>query len=288
MRFIKPKSFFSVGRLVAFCFLLFTSISCVKSGRETIKIDGSSTVTPILDKLIEVYKIQNQDVNITLNSSGSGTGINLVGEGTIQIGMSSRDIEQAELDRFKNVKFVTYPIGKDAVIAVVSSEIYDAGVKALTREQIQDIYLGKIKNWKELGGPDKSILVIDKEKSRGTRHVFMEYILGNKDAEAPGAKLVLGSNNEEQTAIAQSDVAIGMISLNWLNKDVKGLGLIIGDKTIEPNRENILNGTYPIARELFLVTNGQAEGNTKKFIDFILSDEGQKVVNDLGYVSIKN
>jgi len=129
--------------------------------------------------------------------------------------------------------------------------------------------------------------VVDKESSRGTRHVFMEIVLGDKEAKAPGADLVLGSNNEEQTAIAQSDGAVGMLSNAWLNEDVKGLSIIMPDGSkIEPTLSNIINGKFPITRELLLITNGEPEGNVKTFIDFIRSREGQKIVEEVGYVSI--
>jgi phosphate transport system substrate-binding protein len=227
-------------------------------------------------------------VNVIVNAGGSGVGINQLGEGKIGIGMISRDISEAEIKQFPNVNFVIHSIGKDAVVPVVSAEIYDAGIKALSLQQIGKIYLGEIKNWKQLGGPDRDILVVDKEKSRGTRHIFMEIVLGDKEADAPGADLVLGDNNEEQTAIMQSDSAIGMLSHAWLNNDVKGLSIILQDgSTVEPKLENIINGTFPITRNLLLVTHGEPAGITKTFIDFILGTEGQKIVRNSGYVSLE-
>ncbi len=174
------------------------------------------------------------------------------------------------------------------MVPVISSEIYQAGITALSLQQIGRIYLGEINNWKQLGGPDKDILVIDKEASRGTRHVFMQAVLGDKGAVAPGADLVLGANNEEQTAIAQSDAAIGMLSHAWLNDEVKGLAILLMDgQRIEPTLENIKNGTFPITRDLLLVTNGEPQGQIKDFIDFILSDAGQKIVTESGYVRLQ-
>ena len=133
----------------------------------------------------------------------------------------------------------------------------------------------------------REILVIDKEAARGTRHVFMEIVLGDKEAQAAGADLVLGANNEEQTAIVQSDAALGILSNAWMNKDVKGLAIIMENgEVIEPTLENIVNGKFPIIRDLDLVTNGEPTGITKEFIDYILSDEGQKIVIKNEYVSI--
>jgi len=257
------------------------------SKKETIQVSGSTTVLPVISKAADHFKVKH-GITIIVNAGGSGVGINQLGEGKIDIGMASRYITEAEVSKYPNVKFTIHSIGKDAVVPVVSSEIYDSGVKALTIEQIGKIYKGKILNWKELGGPDREILVVDKETSRGTRHVFMKVVLGDKEAKAQGADLVLGSNNEEQTAIVQSNAAIGMLSNAWLNNDVKGLSIIMADNSvIDPTLENITNGKFPITRSLLLITNGEPQGNIKAFIEFILSPEGQNIVGEAGYVSLR-
>jgi len=257
------------------------------SKQEAIHVAGSTTVLPVVSRAAEQFKSRYPDIHIIVNAGGSGVGINQLGEGKIEIGMASRDITPEEIKKYVNVKFVTHAIGRDAVVPVVSSEIYAAGVHALTLGQIGQIYKGEILNWGDVGGPDRDILVIDKEKSRGTRHVFMEAVLGDKAAAAPGADLVLGSNNEEQTAVVQSDAAIGMLSNAWLNDDVKGLSIILSDgRVVEPTLAHIVDGTFPITRSLLLITDGEAHGNVQRFIDFILSDAGQKIVKESGYVSI--
>jgi len=260
-------------------------ISCNK--KEAINIAGSTTVLPIISVAAENFKKSNPDLNIVVNEGGSGVGVNQLGEGKLEIGMVSRDITTEEIAQYPEVNFNPISIGKDAVVPVISSEIYNAGITSLTLAEIAKIYRGEIQNWQELGGPDKEILVIDKEASRGTRHVFMEIVLGDKEAVANGADLVLGSNNEEQTAIVQSDAAIGMLSNAWLNNDVKGLSIKMDfGEIIEPTLKNILNNKFPITRDLLIVTNGEPKGAVKAFIDYLLSDEGQKIVEDSGYVRI--
>jgi len=269
---------------------LLVSVFFVACGdkNESIYISGSTTVLPVISIAAEQFKVIHPDINIIINAGGSGVGINQLGEKKIEIGMASRDITTEEIAKYPGVIFNIISIGKDAVVPVVASEIYNAGIKALSLEQINKIYKGEINNWNEVGGPDKEILCVDKEQARGTRHVFMKIVMGDKEAEAPGADLVLGSNNEEQTAIAQSDAAIGMLSNAWLNNDIVGLGIIMPNgKTIEPTLQNIINGTFPITRDLYIIVNGNPQGNVKKFIDFLLSDEGQKIVEETGYVSIK-
>ena len=250
-------------------------------------ISGSTTVLPVVSKAAEQFCLGCPDINIVVSAGGSGVGINLLGEKKIQVAMASRDITRKEFEMYTGVNFVTHSIGKDAVVPVVSSEIYNEGVKALTIEQITGIYNGETKSWKELGGPDRKILVVDKEKSKGTRHVFMKIVMGNKEADAPGADLALGSNNEEQTAIVQSNAAIGMLSNAWLNRDVKGLSIVLNDgELVAPTLENIINGKFPITRDLLLITNGEPQGKTEDFINFIKSPDGQKIVEQAGYVSV--
>lgn len=256
--------------------------------QESITVSGSTTVLPIISRAAEVFNESENNFNIIVNAGGSGVGINQLGEGKIDIGMTSRDLKKEEIESYPEVEFNTISIGKDAVVPVVSSEIYNAGVTTLSLNQIAKIYNGEIGNWKELGGPDKEILCIDKEQSRGTRHVFMKIVMGDKEAEAPGADLVMGSNNEEQTAIVQSDAAIGMLSNAWLSEDVKGLNIKLDNgKVISPNLQTISSGKFPITRDLFILTNGTPKGNVKAFIDFLLSPEGQEIVEKSGYVRIK-
>lgn len=273
-------------------FLLCTFVliisSCSNPNTKTITIAGSSTVLPIISNAADLYKESHPDIKIIVNAGGSGVGVNQVGSQKVDIGMISRDITSKERSLYPSISFKTQAIGKDAVIPVISSEIYDAGITKLTLDQIAKIYNGEITNWSDLQGPDKDILVIDKEKSRGTRHVFMATVMGNKEANAPGADLVLGSNNEEQTALVQSDAAIGMLSMAWLNSDVKGVSIQTSSgESITPTLSNIIEGKFPITRDLTIVTNGESTGEVKKFIDFLLSSKGQSIVTDNGYVSIK-
>lgn len=271
-------------KITAFIILVALLTGCEK--RSTISVSGSTTVLPVVSRVAELFHTQTGS-SVIVNAGGSGVGVNQLGSGKIDIGMISRDITESEIAKYPAVNFVTHTIGRDAVVPVVSSEIYDAGMTTLTLEQIGKIYLGEITNWSQLGGPDRDILVVDKESSRGTRHVFMNVVLGDKEAKAPGADLVLGSNNEEQTAIIQSDAALGMLSHAWLNRDVKGVTIQLNETTVvAPTRENIVNGTFPITRSLLLITNGNPTGDVKAFIDSVLSANGQQIVKEVGYVPV--
>ena len=258
------------------------------SAPEAIYVSGSSTVLPPVSKAADLFSSET-GISVIVNAGGSGGGFNQLAEGQSDIGMMSRNITDGERDAFKTINFTEIAIGRDAVVPSISSEIYDTGVHALTLTQIADIYTGKVQNWSEVGGPDRDIFVIDKEVSRGTRQVFMQVVLGDPKAEAPGADLVTGSNNEEQTALVQSDAAIGMLSVAWLNDDVRGLAIILqNDEVIEATVENIQADLYPFVRDLNIVTRGDIKPSAKQFIDYLLGPNGQKMINDSGYIGIAN
>ena len=249
-----------------------------------IRVAGSTTVLPIVSRAAERFQARDNSVKITVNAGGSGVGIHGAGTRRLDIGFASREITPQESNRYASL--TTTVIGRDAVACVVSSEIFHSGVRSLSKQQIGDIYLGKITNWQQVGGPDRTIIVVDKETHRGTRHVFMQYLFGKSNAREPRARLVTGSNNEEQTKIAQSDAAIGMLSIAWINDDVVGIGIREGRQVIEPTLKNVRNGRFPIARNLNLLTAGKPKGRVKQFVDYLLSEEGQKIVESSGYIPI--
>ena len=261
------------------------SLLACSQNNSSVTVSGSSTVLPVVSKAADIYRTQTTDT-VIVNSGGSGAGFSQLARGLTDIGMMSRGITDSERAQYPDVTITAIAIGRDAVVPVVSSEIYNAGVTILTPAQIADIYRGKIQSWDELGGPDRDILVIDKEASRGTRHVFMQAIMGEKEPQAAGADLVLGSNNEEQTALTQSDSAIGMLSVAWLNDDIKGLTLDMGDVRIEPSLKNVSAGLYPISRNLNIVVRSDISPAAKAFADFLRSPQGQAQVESAGYIRI--
>ena len=269
-------------------FLSFAFLLTACSAPEAIYVSGSSTVLPPVSKAAEQFSSET-GISVIVNAGGSGGGFNQLAEGQSDIGMMSRDITDGERDAFKTLNFTEIAIGRDAVVPSISSEIYDAGVKALTISQIAAIYSGKVQNWSELGGPNREIFAIDKEASRGTRQVFMKIVLGDPKAEAPGADLVTGSNNEEQTALVQSDAAIGMLSVAWLNEDVRGLAIILQNgEVVEATIDNIQAGSYPFVRDLNVVIRDDVKSSAKTFIEYLLDPVGQKMVEDSGYIGIAN
>ncbi|MZH03106.1 MAG: phosphate ABC transporter substrate-binding protein [Nitrospinae bacterium] len=275
-----------IAGLVVFLLANFPLIVVADSGTR-IQIVGSTTVLPVASRSAQKF-MESSSSRILVNAGGSGVGIHSVVRGSADIGMASRGISQDEKKRYEKSNLKIHPVGLDAVACVVSSEIYQAGVQHLTASQIANIYLGKIRSWKEVGGPDRKIVVVDKERHRGTRHVFMQYVFGNASQRTPGTILVTGSNNEEQAKIAQSDSAIGMLSFNWINEDVKAVALLDQGKEVLPTWKAVRKGTYPIVRKLNFITAGKPKGEVKAFIDFVKGPEGQKIVEESGYIPIES
>ncbi len=267
-------------------FFLITSIIAT-ANENNLRIAGSTTVLPIVSRAAEKFKIKHPNISISVNAGGSGVGFSSMADRRIDIGMMSRKISENERKKYKGQEFIIYTLGRDGVACAISSEIFSDGITALSKEQIRDIYSGKIKNWKTLGGPDKKIVVVDKERHRGTRHAFMKYIFGNPTARARGARLVSGSNNEEQSKIAQSNSAIGMLSQAWINKNVASVALVHEGMQIKPSIQNIKSGAYPISRDLDIVTQKNISIVARQFIEFLLGPEVRPLIEKSGYVPIR-
>ncbi|MBT3509350.1 MAG: phosphate ABC transporter substrate-binding protein [Nitrospina sp.] len=267
------------------CLMVGFPLETVADTGLRVQIVGSTTVLPVASRSAQKF-MQSSKVRIIANAGGSGVGIHSVAQSRADIGMASREISPDEKIRFEKSNLITHPVGLDAVACMVSAEIYQAGVRHLTRREIAGIYMGKIRNWKEVGGPDREIVVIDKERHRGTRHVFMNYIFGNALQRTPGTLLVTGSNNEEQTKIAQSDSAIGMLSFAWINEQVKAVTLRDQGKEYLPTWKAVQQREYPIVRKLNFITAGEPRGEVKAFIDFVKGPEGQKIIEESGYIPI--
>lgn len=273
------------GWFAALCLAFILSLSGLAQAGDALHAAGSTTVLPVVSQAGKAYHKSHPEITITVSGGGSGVGIASVIQGTADIGMASRQPAPEELAMLEgSVSNIT--IARDAVAVVVSKAVYVGGVQALSLQQIAAIYRGKIRNWKDVGGPDASILVIDKEASRGTRHVFARAVLGSSHARAPGASIVAGSNNEEQAIVARSDQAIGMLSNAWLNDRVRGVPVIVNGVPVSPAIEHIRDGSYPISRGLHVLLPKKASAAARDFVDYLLSDAGQRIVKETGYLPI--
>jgi len=267
---------FSTVLLSVFFILSLTGLSCA----EDLRIDGSTTVLPIAQKAAEVFMKKNPSVRVYVSGSGSGTGIKALIDGTTNIATSSREAKDKEIasGKEKGVALTAHKVALDGIVPIVHPSMKGDN---LTLEQLRDIYNGKIKTWKELGGPGRPISVVSRDTSSGTYEVWEEKVLKG-DKVRPDALLVASSGQAVQT-VSQNKYAIGYIGIGYVDKSIKTLK--VNEKNASAS--SVRDGSWPIARPLFMYTNGKPAGTIGKFIDFILSKEGQKIVNEVKYVSLK-
>lgn len=247
---------------------------------EDIKVDGSTTVLPIVQKAAEVFMKKNPKVKMYVSGSGSGTGIKALIDGTTHVATSSREAKDKEIaaGKEKGVVLTSHKVALDGIVPVVHPSMK---INDITLEQLRDIYNGKIKSWKQLGGPDRPISVVSRDTSSGTYEVWEEKVL-RKDRVRADALLV-ASNGQAVQTVAQNKYAIGYIGIGYIDKSIKVLKV----NGLTASAQSVRDGSWPIARPLFIYTNGKPTGIIGSFINFLLSKEGQKIVNEVKYVSIE-
>lgn len=244
----------------------------------SLKLDGSTTVLPIAQKVTEAYMKEHPDVSISVSGGGSGNGIKALLDGTTDIADSSRFIKEEEVKIAveKGSYPVPFAIAYDCIIPVVHP---GNPLTNLTLDQLKSIYMGQVKNWKELGGADSPIVVISRDTSSGTYEVWEEKVM-KKERVFPGA-LLQASNGAIVQAVGKNKNAIGYIGIGYVDKTVKALSV----NSIAGTEETTLNGTFPISRPLFMFTRGWPTGDTLNFINYVLHPQkGQKFVKEAGFV----
>ena len=257
-----------------------TTLATPAFAKEEIVINGSTTVLPVMQKVAESYMAINNDVDLVISGGGSGNGIKALTDGLCQIAMSSRDMKdnEMELAKKKGVDPVRIPVAVDALLPVVHPS---NPVKSLTLEQLRGMYAGEITNWKQVGGPDKTIAVISRDTSSGTYESWNDLVM-NKVKVAPSA-LLQASNGAVVQAVSKNPNAIGYIGFGYMDSSVKGLD--IGN--IKATAATALAREWPVARELYVFTNGQPTGNIKKLVDYLLDPQkGQKAVAEVGFIPL--
>jgi phosphate transport system substrate-binding protein len=253
--------------------------------RQTIKISGSTTVLPIVQKAADQYMAAHPDADIQISSGGSGVGIQAIGAKTVDIGMSSREVTKDEMKKYPS--FVVTSVAQDGIAVIVNPA---NEIQYITLDQIRDIYLGKITKWTQITGANvpntnNQIVIIGRDSASGTRTYFDETLL----LKATPTKTMLekNSNGAVLQTIAQTPGSIGYVSIGFVSKDVKALPIWYNaQKFVAPTIDNVKSKTYPVSRDLYVITNGQPTGLAGDFIKYILGPDGQKIVADEGYVTL--
>jgi phosphate transport system substrate-binding protein len=248
------------------------------------KLKGSDTVLPLAQKEAEAFG-KKTGKSVTVIGGGSGVGISALIEGTTDIAMASRAMKFDEKIKFQEggKALVTKIIAYDALAVVVNPS---NGVSKLTRAQLEGIFTGKITNWKQVGGEDLKIVPYSRETSSGTYEFFKEHVLLNKNYMS--SILSMPATGAIIQSVSQTKGAIGYVGLAYLNKSVKALHVSFdGKKFVEPSLENAISKTYPIVRPLYFFYDKKNDAKFSPFVGFIMSAEGQKIVEKVGYVPLK-
>lgn len=254
--------------------------------KQVITQKGSDTMVLLAQKWAEEFHKKNPEVDIQVSGGGSGTGIAALINGGTDIANSSRPMKSEEKEKIKQksgVDVVEIPVAKDGIAIYVNAA---NPIEKLSVEQLRDIYSGKVTNWKDLGGSNAKIVLYGRENSSGTYEYFKEHVL-NKGDFTPSTQTLQGTA-AIVSAINGDKNGIGYGGEAYTTKEIKQVKLI-NDKgeAIAPTQENVLSGAYPLSRELYFYLSKPPAGATKDFIDWALSNDGQKLVKEMGYFPLK-
>ncbi len=248
---------------------------------ERIIIDGSTTVGPIAKAFAEYYMSKNKDVNITVSESGSGNGAKSLINGMCHVADMSRFMKDKEyaaaIDKGRTP--VAHVVAIDGIVMIVHPS---NPAKGLTIAQVRDIYMGKITNWKDLGGPNVEIVMISRDTNSGTYETFEKLVMKKKKIYEKAE--YVGSNGAIRQRVQSTPAAIGYVGLGFVDRSVKALEI----DGIVPDMNTISSGIYPIARPLFMFTDGYPKLGTHlhRFITLYLSPRGQEIIEEIGFIPV--
>ena len=248
-------------------------LACGRGTHSTVTLAGSTAFQPFAEKLAEHYLVDHPGVQVNVQGGGSAVGVQSALSGAAEIGMA----DLLELPPEAKALEATV-VARDGIAVVVNPS---NPVRAVTHDQAREIFTGEVANWKVLGGPDAPIRVICREDGSGTRRSFDKLVLGS--ASVSPAALFQNSNGTVREAVINDPNAVGYVSTGLVNDKVKALAW----DGVEPTVENVKNGTYPLARPVFFLTKAQLAPNVRAFIDFVLSPDGQKILEKEGLIPAK-
>ena len=252
-----------------------SELDAFKGKQGKIDIAGGTAHIPVMKEAAKRIMQANREIHISVGGGGSGVGVQKVGEGLVDIGNTGRALSDDEVARYG---LKSYAFALDGVAVVVNPK---NAVGNLQAAQIQDIFSGKISNWKAVGGRDAAIHLYTRDEASGTREVFWEKLL-KKGAIADTAN-VSASNGAMKSAVAGDVDGIGYDSIGFIDESVKAPTL----DGVAPTQENARSGKYPVVRKLYMNTKGAPQGLTAAFVDYVLGAEGVQITAAAGYLPLK-
>jgi len=273
MRYVLVSILLSASMLLAAC---GSPATPAPGAGSEITVAGSTSVQPLAEVLAEAYMGAHPEIRITVQGGGSSVGVKSAAEGTVDIGTASRTVKDEELGEFPDLQVFT--IARDGIAIVVHP---DVAVDGLAKDQVKGIYEGSITTWSEVGGPDAAIVVVGREEGSGTRGAFGSLIMDDEEFAMVGTAILQPSNGAVRTTVSTTPDSIGFISFGYLDESVKAVAI----DGVEATAENALGGEYPVVRPFNMLTNGEPAGAVKDWLDFILSEDGQAIIADEGYIA---
>jgi phosphate transport system substrate-binding protein len=267
-----PKNAGFVFLYVCLVLLLFATACQGPELKGNIKISGSTTVQPVSNKLAEAFKEVHPDVSFNISGGGSGAGISDVSAGKVDIGASSRELKADDPALSK------FLIGWDGIAIIVHSE---NPVRAISRDQIVKIFSGEITGWQQLGGKAVTIKVVSREANSGTLTAFHDLVMGEKSIVS--SAVIEPGNSDVRSYVSINTDAIGFVSVSFVDSTVHSLSV----DTIDCSLKNCKSGRYPFVRPLYYLTRDSPSTLVKAFLDYAAGKNGQKIVQNEGYLSIK-
>jgi len=288
--------------IVGFAAGYYSNMSAAPSGEtsdsawrtQSITLAGSTTVLPIANASAVAFMNLYTGTTVTVSGGGSGVGYSNIIDDVVDIGMASREPKQTEIDSAKSNgrALLMHAIALDAVCVVVNPSVVEGGELSLTLQEVGKIFAGEYTYWDEVasGLPHEEIFVVVREPGSGTRGTFEEFTMDPWEYEVTTAANTRSSNPEVVTAVSGTQYSIGYVGFGFLNSDMYAVSMAPDSQseTIAPSTDSIASGTYPMSRYLYLLTNEQPQSGslTDRFIDFILSPEGQEIVEQKGFLKL--
>jgi phosphate transport system substrate-binding protein len=241
---------------------------------------GSTTVFPVAQHCAEIFSDNNPQIKVSVRGGGSGVGIAAISDRTTDIGMSSRLIKTKEIKdiRIKGVNPVANVIAWDGIAVIVNPS---NEMSAVTIAQLKNIFSGKTENWADFGLKKQKIVIVSRDSSSGTFEAFNEFVL--KGEKVTSSALMQASNQAVANVVSSTPGAIGYVGMGYLKEGIKALSV----NGVMPAKGTVKSRKYPLSRPLFMYTNGTPKGDAAKFIDFVMSSEGQSIVEEEGFVTVK-
>lgn len=269
-----------------FIILLMVLLLPISASAQIIKISGSTTLKRFVEPAAEAYVKVRPEVLIDIHGGGSSVGIASTLDGSSHLGMVARKLTSDEESKLVNINQVT--IAVDAVAVIISNDLYfNHHLHALKKEDIAAIYRGEINNWQMVGGPDRDILVVDKQQAHGTRQVFASFVLGDEKAPSMDQAVIVGPNRHMQILLEASNQAIGILSTSNMSKQYQAVEVVVDGKPHAPSEEEIRSRNYPLSRFLTLLVPQNAPEYVHDFVAFLNSPEAKKILEDKGLLSPK-